>query len=292
MIHLRGRYVVETTNAEAGTGRRSPTRGPCESWSEKSARRLRDYLDSALAVYRVFVTLTYPGWSAGALDYTRAKRDLAAWSRRYRREYGGAGSSLVWVMEHTSQDYIHFHLLSNHWLDRMWVARTWYEVCSTEDRRHLLAGTRVEALRDAGAGARYIAKYLTKDMLAGARARVKGSPGRWWGVIGSRDCVEATIRVQGRGEKAQEAAGTVKKALYRVLGDWIQAGKAREVDLSRCPDVPSGARMWCIPSIKLRQALARMMVEWKFGVEVAVNDRTGLWGDGDDDPAGFGDLCH
>lgn len=292
MIHLKGQYVVETTNAEAGDGRRAPVRGPCEAWSEKSARRLRAYLDSALACYSVLVTLTYPSWSGAALDYGRAKRDLCAWSRRYRREYRGPGNSLTWVMEHTKQDTIHFHLLANHWIDRVWLARSWYEVCGTEDKRHLLAGTGVEALRSRGGGCAYIAKYLSKGNLAEMRARMKGSPGRWWGIIGYRERVEATIRVHGTHEKAVEAAETVKKALYRVLGDWIGAGKAREVDLSRCPDVPSGTRMWSIPSIALRQALVRMMVAWKFGTEVIVHDRTGLGGDEFDDPEGFADLCH
>jgi len=130
------------------------------------------------APYPLFVTLTYPEEYP---DVETAKRHLRAWLMRLKRAAPRAG--WVWRMEFQERGAPHFHLLiwGVPFLDKEWVSRTWYEVVSSGDPKHLRAGTRVERVWSWRGVLSYAAKYMTKD----DDGPVPEWTGRVWGYGGN-----------------------------------------------------------------------------------------------------------
>lgn len=289
MVTLRGEYVIESQNGEAGSHRAAATRGPIASWSRRSASRLRAYLAGARAVYDVMLTLTYPSWAEGGHDYDKAKRNLKSWYDRYRREHRTPGRSSVWVMEHTKAGTIHFHVLTNHFVAKDWLAASWYEVCGTEDPRHKAAGTRVEKLRDRSAGAKYLSKYLSKGSLGRMAAGTEATSGRWWGIVGSRSEVTAVIRVKESTEDAQYAALELKTKQNVLMDMLIQEGKAELMDTREWEGVPNTTQIWKVPDYRIRVGLVAVYRSWGFQIQKSLFSAEEEW-DRDifDDYSGLG----
>ncbi len=135
----------------------------------------------------LFVTLTYPD------EFPRSPKTWNKHLERLRsrlvRRYGKV--PVVWRKEfqvrksgkNAGEVAPHFHLLifaDLDWADVLeWIADAWYEVVGSGDRRHFLAGTRVERLRSWRGGIGYASKYVAKveELQPGYE-----DTGRLWGI--------------------------------------------------------------------------------------------------------------
>ena len=158
-----------------------PGRRGKASFSWASRRRLMRTLAKVRQdALPVFVTLTYPAvWPSEASEWKRHLRNFFA--RITRRWPGAAG---VWKLEPQKRGAPHYHLLV--WgvskSDLLsWVGKAWYQVVKSGDNRHLLAGTRVEAVRSQRGVMAYASKYLGKTIEAFEGWQ---DVGRFWGVFG------------------------------------------------------------------------------------------------------------
>ncbi len=123
----------------------------------------------------VFVTLTYP--AVYPVDPATFKGHLEAWLKRLQRQYPRAAG--IWRLEPQKRGAPHYHLLIfNHpYIDKDWVATSWYEVVGSGIALHLTAGTSTEAVASYNGVLRYAAKYLAKR----AEGDAPLNWGRWWG---------------------------------------------------------------------------------------------------------------
>jgi hypothetical protein len=128
------------------------------------------------------VTLTYPAeWSESSRAW---KNDLRKFFQRMKRKIGHV--SALWKLEPQRRGAPHFHLLI--WGIggvplgdlRSWIGRIWFQVVRSGDEKHLIAGTRVESIRDWKGVMAYASKYLGKIVDSAGWEH----PGRFWGVLG------------------------------------------------------------------------------------------------------------
>lgn len=118
--------------------------------------RGRLYLRNIIHHFFIEVTLTYPlkfPWDGSVVN--RHLNTLRASLRR-------RGVSMFWVEEFQKRGAPHFHLLVNKFINKKWLADTWYRIVDSGDPKHLVAGTRVDFIRDRNKTASYMQKYLTK----------------------------------------------------------------------------------------------------------------------------------
>lgn len=155
-------------------------RGTIKGFSGAARKRLIMMLASinrqALERLPLFVTLTYPATWPG--EPSVWKEHLDTWLKRLSRKF--TRTATVWKLEFQSRGAPHFHLLvfGPGWIDAQWLSRSWYEVVGSGDRRHLMAGTRVERIRSWKGVMFYGSKYLAKK----TQENVPAFPGRFWGV--------------------------------------------------------------------------------------------------------------
>ncbi len=129
----------------------------------------------------VMLTLTYP--AEFPMDGRLVKRHWHNFRTWLVRKHGRCG---VWFMEFQERGAPHFHVFLDAGVDKQEVSRKWYAIVGSEDPKHLVAGTRVEQLREQHAAPAYAAKYA-------AKAKQKAVPegfqevGRFWGTFGDLD---------------------------------------------------------------------------------------------------------
>lgn len=187
-----GSFLSRDLDSDCSSNLRA--REPIGEFTESSRKRFARYLRNAASRYRVFITLTYPpGFGSNGRC---CKRDIAAFGRRYRRLVESTGSeipfSLVWWQEWQRNGRVHVHLLGTHRAHYEWIARAWFEIVGSENEQHYQAGTQIKKLRGKTSE---IVSYATKYAVKNEQKQVPigyVSPGRFWGVIGRRDTVEAT----------------------------------------------------------------------------------------------------
>jgi hypothetical protein len=164
------------------------TRGTIRGFSRKSRTNLLRHKASinrsAFRAHkgRVFsVTLTYP--SQYPQDPKLCKRHLEALRKRLARRYGGFSG--YWRLGIQRRGAWHFHLLlfvppSFGKLKeiRHFIACSWYEVCGKLSEGHLLAGTRVEEVRNWRNATSYVERYVAKPEQFPEGVEM----GRVWGV--------------------------------------------------------------------------------------------------------------
>lgn len=193
-------YCISARDAVNGlTTFESPARNPITEFTRSSASRLRRYLRESVAEYTTIITLTYP--NGEGYNGVRAKRDLATLLKRVRRmhfEVTGLGrASWFWFMEFQNRGSIHFHLFTNQFIPKGWLSEAWYQICGTEDARHLASGTNVESIRNGRNGysayaSKYAAKHEQKKPPEGF-----GWVGRFWGVSGDKSRLSADVLIPG-----------------------------------------------------------------------------------------------
>ena len=105
----------------------------------------------------------------------------------------------------------HYHLIGNLndninvFVLRRQVALSWYEVCKTQNYKHLVAGTGVEFIKDTKTKMQmYVCKYIGK--VDTTEYEGWAHPGRFWGIIGRMNLPSAIAIVF-----------TMDKAEYFVL---------------------------------------------------------------------------
>lgn len=171
-------------------------RGKISEFSAGSSKRLKEYLRTCESDYHTLLTLTYPAGEGYSGE--RAKRDLKVFVQRIRRNKGTVVNGLLplsifWFMEFQGRGSIHFHCFLNARIPKSEVSKMWYEVCGTDDARHLASGTKIEAFRAGRKGAlSYAAKYAAKHEQK-APPKSFGWVGRFWGVFGCRSRVAAAM---------------------------------------------------------------------------------------------------
>lgn len=195
-------------------------RGIVDSFSDRSRARLGRYLRNSVCDYPIFGTLTYPPGYGQSPE--SAKRDLKCFLERVRRATCGSSTmpdkandgldwSVIWWMEFTESGRIHFHFCSTHRLPKDWLSRCWYEVVGSENEYHLKAGTRIEYLHGTREQTRsYAMKYAAKTEQKDVPAELD-DPGRFWGVWGCRDTVEASTFVPDGALSQETVAESVNK---------------------------------------------------------------------------------
>jgi hypothetical protein len=164
----------------------SPQRGKCCGFSKSARRRLLRSLakmNQEKAGMPTLVTLTYP--SEYSSDWTAWKRDFDVFWKRFHRKYENAFA--FWRLEFQRRGAPHFHLLVFHCghIDKAWLSQAWYDVVSSDDTKHLKAGTRVESVRSWKGVFSYCAKYLGKvaSKTEGDEEVDIGEVGRTWGIV-------------------------------------------------------------------------------------------------------------
>ncbi len=126
----------------------------------------------------VMLTLTYPGeFPADGREVKRHWANMRAWLVRTMGRKGG------WFLEFQRRGAPHFHVFLDGEVDFELIAQRWYQVVGSKDLRHLVAGTRIEMLREGHAAAAYAAKYAAK---VEQKEPPEGfaSVGRFWGTFG------------------------------------------------------------------------------------------------------------
>lgn len=177
-----------TNNSQVGGG----PRGKITKFTAGSKRRLMYKLGQVQrAKLPVMITLTYPG------EYTQKsavwKSHLRRFYQRMKRRYKDV--AFIWKLEPQQRGAPHYHLLA--WgLDKIplytlkgWVSKAWYQVVGSGDIKHLIAGTRVETVRNRRGVMAYASKYLGKVM----ENIDWDQPGRFWGVKGSENMPWGTL---------------------------------------------------------------------------------------------------
>ena len=149
-------------------------RSAISSLSEKSAGRLRRYVENFAVDFTGMVTLTYPErWPDSPQVW---KKHLNAFFEALRRTMYFDEHSAIWVLEFQKRGAPHFHLLIDGWMSKAWIARAWGRITSGNED----ACSRVETLRDPNRAGNYISKYLTKSLDSNGDGVEE--VGRWWGV--------------------------------------------------------------------------------------------------------------
>lgn len=190
-----------------------------EEFSDRSRKRLAFVASNTSVQFQSMVTLTYPNeWDRNGIE---VKRHLSLFLKRWRRRHE---DSYLWFLEFQYRGAPHYHYLTtveSRQIDKRKVSRDWYEIVNSGDDRHLLAGTRVERLRKAGAW--YALKYAGKM----AQKRVPENyrnVGRFYGY--SRDVKplpimagEGNLAVIFRGhENYQELLEAGFRVIFRASG--------------------------------------------------------------------------
>ena len=218
-IKLNGSIIVLSRVPVGSPAHVANGRGEITAFSESSQRRMRWYLETCLADYKVLITLTYP--EGLVQDGRKAKEHLRKFMqecRRYaqRHGYGMFSWSMFWAMEFQRNGSFHFHLLSNAGYPKEWVAKTWYRICGSEDPRHLAAGTRIEGIHSGLRGMQaYLSKYFQK-MRSKAIPEAVSHAGRFWGVCGLRDTVSAAIVIPARLERDALIKGVLEGLVFKI----------------------------------------------------------------------------
>jgi hypothetical protein len=128
----------------------------------------------------VMLTLTYP--REFPMDGRLVKRhwhNMRTWLVR-------EGIKGCWFLEFQKRGAPHFHVFLNSRVKKGRIAERWYQIVGSEDLSHLVAGTRIELLREQHGASAYAAKYASK-------VEQKEPPegfrdvGRFWGTFGDLD---------------------------------------------------------------------------------------------------------
>ena len=265
-IKLNGSIIVLSRNPVSSLRGPCSGRGEITGFSESSQRRMRWYLESCLADYKVLITLTYP--EGLVTDGRTAKDHLRKFMqecRRYarRHEYGMFSWSMFWAMEFQRNGSFHFHILSNAGYPKEWVAETWYRIVGSGDPRHKHAGTRIEGIHSGLRGMQaYLSKYFAKMRQKAVPEAVRHA-GRFWGVCGLRDTVSAAIVIPARLERDPLLKVVLEGLVFKVQ-ELSAAGLITEL-----PSEHAGTLIYKIQSPDVRAIFSSYIMRLTLGVVTA-----------------------
>jgi len=182
IIYHPGAQLVQVKQPRKGDSpvKNASTRGKITTFSPKSRRRMMNLIATLERKYLpLFVTLTYPELYPSAID---SKRDLKVFIQRIKRLWPASG--YIWKFEFQKRGAPHYHMFlwGVEYKDALkHISICWYEVCGTNDPKHLIAGTRVEQIRNHNGIMRYASKYLGKII----EEDIPEGLGRLWGYGGN-----------------------------------------------------------------------------------------------------------
>ena len=200
-----------------------PYRAPISRFTARSRTGLlksQAKLDRRGLGLPLFLTLTYPKDYPD--DGRRWKRDHEAFCKRLKRKYPQV--AINWRLEAQKRGAPHFHNLVYNvpFIPKAWVARQWYEVVGSGDRRHLKFGSRIEKIRSWAGVNSYVAKYMAKpddgDATSGFAAGVR--PGRFWGWFGRANVPRTPVEIDADGidfHKVRRVIYGLRRARERSL---------------------------------------------------------------------------
>ena len=175
--------------------RENPTRGDRTAITKFSARSRKNLLKKLFSLSKypsLFITLTYPYFFPA--DSSEWKRHLDNFRHRLLEKF--PNTWFFWKLEPQKRGAPHYHLIGdlgeevNIFALRRMVAWMWFDVCGTNDPKHLRAGTGVDIIRDSKRKTQaYVCKYIGKvdhTEYAGWE-----HPGRFWGIIGRENLPES-----------------------------------------------------------------------------------------------------
>lgn len=133
--------------------------GKVKEFSYKSRKHLAFVAQNTEARFDRMITLTYPRvYPLSGRTIKKHLNTLLQWLRR--REI----DSYLWFLEFQKRGAPHYHILieGGEYIDKGDLAQRWYEIVGSGDKRHLVAGTRIESERVKGGLHRYAVKYAQK----------------------------------------------------------------------------------------------------------------------------------
>jgi hypothetical protein len=152
-----------------GGGIRERVRGFSRASRRNLLRCLASINRSAFRAFKgrlIAITLTYP--HEYPEDPEVCKNHLKALRKRLQRKFGDFAG--CWRLGIQRRGAFHFHVLlfvpPSYISVRelcTFVSRSWYEICGETSEGHLLAGTRVEEIRNWRKATSYAEKYLAKE---------------------------------------------------------------------------------------------------------------------------------
>lgn len=182
-------------------------------FTRSSRFRLQKRIRESEARIRTFARLSYP--REYPIDGRTCKRHWDSLSKRLFRlldvkknqdgkYYAKDGRlfSAVWFFEFQDRGAPHFHFLCTHFIDKQWLADSWYNIVRSNDENHRNYGTRIEQFKGNRQDiARYAGKYASKS-------EQKQVPegflkvGRFWGIIGNRTMAAVTVNLDAWDEES------------------------------------------------------------------------------------------
>jgi len=164
-------------------------RGSVTEFTSDSRARLAFVAANTDVCFKTMVTLTYP--AIYPTDGKKVKTHLRAFLQWSRRRWGKP--SYLWFLEFQKRGAPHIHIMlscTRARADVPAVAEAWYHIVESGDHKHLLAGTRTEAVRAQDGRAWYALKYATK-MYQKVVPLEYSNVGRLWGH--SRDVAPSIV---------------------------------------------------------------------------------------------------
>lgn len=168
-------------------------RGRIVGLSAASARNL-SFIARNVEGLETMLTLTYP-----AAFPTDGRLVKAHWTA-LRRWLAHRGLGGLWWLEFQDRGAPHLHVYMTGQVDKLEIAKAWYRIVGSGDLRHLVAGTRIERIRNTHAVAAYAAKYTSKQAQKIVPAGFE-NVGRFWGCFGG---VKPRVKVEVAGELSPE----------------------------------------------------------------------------------------
>jgi hypothetical protein len=159
--------------------RKKPVRGKVVELSASSRKKLAFVASNTGVVFLTLITLTYPKIYPN--DGAQSKKHLRAFLQYLRRIDGEI--NYLWFIEFQRRGAPHYHILVDipvNRFDKMAVSERWAAIASKSDKLHVLAGTRVESVRNGGNLAHYAVKYAMKTYQKKV-PDVYSNVGRFWG---------------------------------------------------------------------------------------------------------------
>lgn len=158
--------------------KRIAKRSKINSFSKRSAKRLKFIVRNTQDLWKNLIDLTYP--ANYPLDGKTTKAHLNTFLQYLRRK----GIKFIWRFEFQRRGAPHYHILVSDFVPKEEIAERWYNIVGSGDEKHLQAGTSVNAIRSL----RHLFGYLTNYMLKPEQSIVPlefMNAGRFWGA--SRD---------------------------------------------------------------------------------------------------------
>lgn len=145
-------------------------------FSMESRARLAFVANNTEVDFTWFITLTYPkDYETDGKEVKRHLNKFLSWARSAEK-----GVQYLWFLEFQKRGAPHFHILLDRPLNREKVSLMWYKHVNSGDKKHLLAGTRVERIRKPEGARRYVNKYAHKIRQKEVPGNYR-NVGRFWG---------------------------------------------------------------------------------------------------------------